>query len=470
MTPATQVSETIGGAIPNETITDAMREDGFLPPREPLGMKIVKLKAENVKNLSAVEITPDGSLVVIGGKNGAGKTSVLDSIMYALAGGKSIAAKPIRSGAKSGKITVELDGTKRLIVERRLSESGGTLEIRTADGFRASSPQAILDGLCGKIAFDPLEFTRMAPAKQAETLRDLVGLDFASIDSERKRLFEQRTAVNREAKALKARIDANPLDPNAHATEVSLVDLLDELKRRQAHNAANEAARQNARAVLAAWEDVRNDNERICREIQQLEQRLSELREHYQQRLADETAAEDRVRMQQEKCATLTTADIGEIEARIGSAEAVNASFRRAEETRSVIAMWNARQKEADDLTSSIDALDSRKEGQLAAASWPIAGLGFNESGVTLNGLPFEQSSSAEQLRVSVAIGLALNPTLRVLLIRDGSLLDEESMRIVAGMAQEANAQLWIERVGEGTECSVIIEDGHVKTAAATAA
>ena len=48
-------------------------------------MKIVELRAENVKRLKAVEITPDGTLQVIGGRNAQGKSSVLDAIWLALA-------------------------------------------------------------------------------------------------------------------------------------------------------------------------------------------------------------------------------------------------------------------------------------------------------------------------------------------------------------------------------------------------
>ena len=62
-----------------------------------------------------------------------------------------------------------------------------------------------------------------------------------------------------------------------------------------------------------------------------------------------------------------------------------------------------------------------------------------------------------------MAVGLAVNPKLRVLLIRDGSLLDEDNFATIAAMAEEADAQVWIERVGEGAECSVIISDGMVK-------
>ena len=105
----------------------------------------------------------------------------------------------------------------------------------------------------------------------------------------------------------------------------------------------------------------------------------------------------------------------------------------------------------------------------MAAAAFPVVGLGFNDNGVTFNGVPFSQASSAEQLRVSVAMGLALNPTLRVVLIRDGSLLDDDSLAMVATMAAEKDSQVWIERVGHGEETSVVIEDGAVMAQKAVA-
>ena len=55
-----------------------------------------------------------------------------------------------------------------------------------------------------------------------------------------------------------------------------------------------------------------------------------------------------------------------------------------------------------------------------------------------------------------------MNPRLRVLLIRDASLLDRESMRLVADMARAAGAQLWLERVEVDDQTTVLIEDGQV--------
>ena len=50
-------------------------------------MKIIEFRAERFKRLSAVDITPEGNTVIISGKNGQGKSSVLDAIWLALGGG-----------------------------------------------------------------------------------------------------------------------------------------------------------------------------------------------------------------------------------------------------------------------------------------------------------------------------------------------------------------------------------------------
>ena len=50
-------------------------------------LKINKLEIENVKRIKAVKVEPSlNGLTIIGGKNNQGKTSVLDSIAWALGG------------------------------------------------------------------------------------------------------------------------------------------------------------------------------------------------------------------------------------------------------------------------------------------------------------------------------------------------------------------------------------------------
>ena len=52
-------------------------------------MKITRLEIENTKRIRAVTLEPaENGLTVIGGRNGQGKTSVLDAIAWALGGEK----------------------------------------------------------------------------------------------------------------------------------------------------------------------------------------------------------------------------------------------------------------------------------------------------------------------------------------------------------------------------------------------
>ena len=138
-------------------------------------LTILQLTAENVKRLHAVDIKPDGSLVIIGGRNAQGKSSVLDSIEFAL-GGDPSAKMPVRRGEANARVVVNLG---EIVVKRTFTAAGGTsLVVTNADGQKQSSPQTILDKLTGALTFDPLAFSRQKPAAQAETLRALVGLDF----------------------------------------------------------------------------------------------------------------------------------------------------------------------------------------------------------------------------------------------------------------------------------------------------
>jgi len=428
-----------------------------------MGVKIVRLSAENVKRLEAVEITPEGNLVVVGGKNGSGKSSLLDSIMYALAGAKSIPSKPIRTGADAATITVDLDGDKKLTVHRRITKSGPTLTIKTAEGYSMPSPQKILDDLCGKIAFDPLAFLALKPDKQAETLRGLVGLDFDALEAKRAALYMTRTDVNRDVKNTKAQVDASQQHPDAPEKLVSVSALMAELEARQKANRANDLERNGLESVRgdykAAQQDVRAQEVEVAnleRKLASAKQRLTELRQTEEDRLAA-------LNTQEAVVEALTDADVDEVHRQIADSEEVNRKVRANQSRAELVATHERYLAQSKDLTAKIEAIDQEKQAQLESAVWPVPGLGFDEAGVTFNGLPFEQASSAEQLRVSVAMGLAMNPTLRVLLVRDGSLLDEDSLRAIAEQVKKADAQLWLERVGEGDDCSVVIVDGRIK-------
>jgi DNA repair ATPase RecN len=425
-------------------------------------MKIVKLESQNVKRLKAVEITPRGNVVVIGGANGAGKSSVLDSIWYALGGKDAQCEQPVRQGEQKARVAVTIGD---LLVTRTFTpDGGGTLAVTSPDGkMRYGSPQKMLDALVGRLTFDPLAFMRMKPAEQLATLKELVGINFDQLDAKRRAAFESRTQVNRDIKALDGQLKGMPRHDGLPDQEESLDALGDELANANKHNANIEAAKSSLNGLRQTIEARRGEVAKADAEIA----RWQRYRDDAQAKADD---LSQQLAARETDVAAMATVDVAAITAKMRAADAGNQKVRENRARANVVKRFEALAAEAQDHTAEIDRIDAEKASMLAAAKFPVDGLSFGENGVAYKGLPLEQASSAEQLRVSVAMALAANPKLKVLLIRDGSLMDEQSMRLVAGMAAAADAQVWIERVGDGAECSVVIEDGQVKGTEAPAA
>ena len=420
--------------------------------------RIIELNVENFMGVEAVDITPQDDLVVIGGNNGQGKSSVLNAIVAALGGKKTSPDVPVRLGKTQGRIEIRIRGERgELIVERTFTADGKTkLKVSAADGASYSKPQQILDDLVGAIGFDPHAFCRLDKRRQAEQLRDLVGLDTAEIETKRQRVYEDRTHINREVKSLESRLAAIP-SVEVKGGEIIVSELLAELDRRDSVNRDITDRNESIANWDTAIAELESDNEGRREQIRKLQESIdcteSQIKEW--QATRDKESAE---------VAKLTPENTEEIRQKIESAEQHNAKVRQSEDRNRIASELKTKQAESKRLAEAIAELDREKQKMLSDVAWPVKGLGFTDDGtVTYNGLPLSQSSSAEQLRVSLAMGMAANPKLRVLIIRDGSLIDDQTMDVIREMVAEADYQVWIEKVsGTGEGCTLMISEGRV--------
>ena len=419
------------------------------------GLRILKLQAENVKKIKAVEITPEGDVVIVSGKNGQGKTSVLDCIWYALGGKKAIAKIPIRKGKVKANVRVEL-GTKEnkkteYIIDRVwTSNEHSYLEVRAGEGGGFSTPQKLLDGLIGELSFDPLEFARSDKKEQRdilmlagkmradwEKLKSLTGRDWShygnyidGIDAATNSIFDSRTEINRRVKSLVNQLDAIEIpDEFEDAKPVEMSKLLDQQKAVDRLRALN-------------------------REIEDTERRIDELIETskklHQQRGALQSKGVD---VKNEKA----------IREKVEKADEINEYARIAEEKKSLMKDHKENADASERFTDIIEKLRQLKTDVVAKSKLPIEDLGFSEDGITFKDLPFEQTSDSEKLKISMAIAMALNPKIRVIRITDGSLLDKDSMRIIEKMAKDKDFQVWVESVSdEPGKVGVFISEGEV--------
>lgn len=422
--------------------------------------KIIRLEAENIKKLKAVEVTPEGHIVLVGGKNGAGKTSLLDSIEYALCGGKSIPQEPIRKGEEKARIVCELED---LIVTRGFTRKGSSLIVAARNGARYMSPQSILDKLVGKISFDPLVFARMEKKAQVETLRELVGLDFAGLDAERQRVYDERTDIGKKKKELQVYIEKSPHFPDAPAEEISFAELVLELGKIEEHNKGNQKKRQECMELKHSLEGLDKDIKHLSEKIGEVEKQLRKLQDQRDTKLAEFASGKIVYDETKDAVNALQDMDGSEIRQKLATSQQINKQVQANIRRQKLEAELEQVESQYRDHTILIESIDAQKGEILREAKFPVDGLSFDESGVYYQGIPFNQASAAEQLRVSVAMGLAMNPTLKVLLIRDGSLLDEDNLKMLSDMAKEADAQIWLEKVSEGDDIQVIIEDGSIR-------
>jgi hypothetical protein len=349
-----------------------------------------------------------------------------------------------------------------VIVERQIDATGTTtLAVTAADGSRFPSPQTMLDKLLGALTFDPLEFSRLDGAKRSETLRRLVNLDTFPLDRANQITYEKRTDLTRQLRDIEPRARAAWRDVSP--TPPERVDVAGILARME------EGARLNSERER----EVRRRSDRTHKLVE-LIQMAANNREQAQ-RLLDQANAwtEEGLKLateEQNEGPILDAVDVSGLRRLVEDGTATNAAADRADRALLDHTTLDKQSKdlaaEIEKLTAEMDARTQEKRGLIAAAQMPVEGLTFDEEfAVHFRGLPFEQASSAEQLRVSVAIAMAANPRLRILRIKDGSLLDESNLAAIAAMAEAADYQIWVERVDTSGKVGVVMQDGTARMA-----
>ncbi len=465
-------------------------------------MRIIEFRAENIKNLKVVEIKPDGNAIILQGKNGAGKSAVLDAILMALTGNKM--DQPIRDGEARAEINIDLGDYK---VRRIFTAKGERLELSSSEGAVFKTPQALLDKIIGKLAFDPLAFAEMGKdaegmRKQRAMLASLVGIDFTELNKKREALYNERTVRNREIKG------GDPTsfkkDPNAPLPLESLVgsmvkpadetprveiSMAEELAKLQALEHTRSSYLEDCRQIRIKNQnaiDTRNriieefktqlefkNNEvnRIASEVEELKKQLSQkitqmegishlitMGELELKKILDNDVIQDDLPAE-----PITEAEINAAREALKEIEEKNKAIRKAVEFDTAIARLELAKSEVIKLETEMAKLDLDKQNKLKEAVFPIVGLGMTDEFVTFQGKPLSQLSTGEQVRISTAVAMALNPTLKIVIIREGSLLDGAGRQAVIDMAKEKDYQVWLECVADQKGVGIYLEDGEIK-------
>ncbi len=405
---------------------------------EMQGVHITSLELENVKKVKAVALEPAATgLTVIGGRNGAGKTSVLDAIAWALGGEKFRPDAAKRSGSVlDPMLRVQL--SNGLTVTRKGPK--GALTVTDETGRR--SGQQLLNSFIEVLALDLPRFLGASDKERAAILLNLLGLQdqLDALEREERAKYDTRLQTGRDRDQARHHADSLDYYPDAGAP-VSVTALTEKLKEAQAVNAENEDKRRRVESLRATAEDLMN-------RIALLQDQLN--------------STEACLDMAVEDAAGLKDQDTDGILQQIQAADEINAKVRanaarmEADQRASLLA------DEYDALTGEIEDIRARRAALLEGADMPLEGLSVQEGVLTYQGQPWSCMSSAEQLRAATAIVARLKPECRFVLVDKLEQMDTDTLRQFGAWAAEQGLQVIGTRVSTGGECTVIIEDGEI--------
>jgi len=439
---------------------------------------LIRITAEQFKNVKVIDFMPNRYLTTVSGPNGAGKTSALDAVFHALASRKTLSPSLIRQGQKKGYLRIE---TNTHIITRHLDEKGGSLQIEAkASNTLVKAPDDWLEGIAGDLGFDPLKFMRLKPEEQFEVLKALVPLeaDIDDLEARNEADEESMTKKRAEAKRLEAARDQVVIDKSLPTEPVNIDELLKQAREASEFNAGIEREAQRRKAEL-------NEMEIIARAMNSRAERMDELKAEMLRlenlNAADKKQLDDRTAVVKALEPLAEPRDRSAIDTRISEASGSNARITTNNANK---AQRERFEKDVDTIKAELETLQEevRKRkitiaSTLSKAKFPVAGLSFETivegSGgrerknpkkiITYHGVPLADASTAEQIRVSTAIGMANKPELRFLLIREGSLLDDNGLAILEQMAHEQDFQILMEKVDTSGKVGIFMEDGTIK-------
>ena len=400
-------------------------------------VKINNLEIENVKRVKAVTLAPaENGLTVIGGKNGQGKTSVLDAIAWALGGDRFKPSQPNREGSViPPHLKVEL--SNGLVVER----SGNSSNLKVIDPNGNKGGQQLLNEFVEALALNLPKFMQMSNKEKADTLLRIIGVGdkLYALETDEQRLYNRRTEIGRVRDQKAKYAKELPVYSGLPTELISAVELIRQQQDILARNGENQRKREN----LA---QLQQEYDRTAAQIEELGMKLERIS-------ADlETAMKSAQDLHDESTA--------EIEQSLAGIESTNTKIRANLDRQRAEIEAEDFGRQYDELTEQLQDVRRQKSELLNGADLPLEGLSVENGELLYNGCRWDCMSGSEQLRVATAIVRRLNPKCGFVLLDKLEQMDTDTLAEFGAWLEQEGLQVIATRVSTGGECSIIIEDG----------
>lgn len=411
-----------------------------------MSVKINKLEIENVKRIKAVKLEPTtNGLTVIGGRNNQGKTSVLDSIAWALGGENFRPSDATREGSiipPNLKIVLN----NGLIVERKGKNSA--LKVTDPSGQKAG--QSLLNTFVESLALNLPKFMESSGKEKAQTLLQIIGVgnQLAELEKDEKELYQDRLYIGRTADQKEKFAKEQPYYPDAPKDLVSASELIRQQQDILAQNGENQRKREQAGKI-------REETKRAYDEVKRLSEQLEAAKQHHLQLVKDLETAE-------KSAADLVDQSTKELEDSISNIEEINRMVRANLDKEKAKDDAKEYRRQYDQLSEKISAIREKKSNLLSSAELPLPELSVKEGELVYKGQKWDNMSGSERLMVSTAIVRKLNPECGFVLLDKLEQMDLQTLQEFGSWLEGEGLQAIATRVSTGDECSIIIEDGYV--------
>lgn len=401
-------------------------------------IKINKLEIENVKRVKAVSLEPtQNGLTVIGGRNGQGKTSILDSIAWALGGNKYKPSQPHREGSVLPP-NLHISLSNGLEIKR----DGKNSDLKVIDPSGQKAGQKLLDSFVEEFALNLPKFMESSNADKARTLLQIIGVGdkLAEFEKKEQELYNERLVIGRVADQKKKFAAEMTYFQEAPKELISVSELIQEQQAILAKNA---------------------ENERLRGQRDSLKQRQSQLDSEIARLIEEKAKVDQQLEIAEKDALDLHDESTEQLEYSISNTEEINRKVRvnldkdKAEQDAQI------EKEKYDNLSAQIDRIRLDKNQLLEDADLPLPGLSVAEGELLYKGQRWDNMSGAEQLKVSTAIVRKLNPECGFILIDKLEQMDLDTLKEFGQWLEQEQLQAIATRVSTGDECSIIISDGY---------
>lgn len=404
-----------------------------------MALKINKLEIENVKRIKAVKLEPkENGLTIIGGNNNQGKTSVLDSIAWALGGEKYKPSQAAREGSVIPP-TLHIVMNNGLVVERKGKNS--SLKVTDPSGQKAG--QQLLNEFVEQLALDLPKFMESSGREKARTLLQIIGVgdQLDTLDKEEKELYNERLYIGRTADQKEKFAKEQPYYPDAPKELVSPSELIRQQQEILAQNGENQRKRERLHELEQEYQKVNEQIEMLLRKQSEIESSLVIARKSASD-LHDESTAE--------------------LEESISNIEEINRKVRANLDKDKAEDDAREYRNQYNSLTQKIDQIRDQKVKLLDSADLPLSELSVKDGELIYKGQQWDNMSGSDRLKVSTAIVRKLNPKCGFVLLDKLEQMDLDTLKEFGVWLENEGLQAIATRVSTGGECSIIIEDGYV--------